>query len=126
MLKSSAMLKAFKMPFLRNARKGSSQKPAQPATPDDYRARLERFKSMLQKMQAVDPSEFYKAGLRGTGAVTNKQMQKVLADYAKNGRALWDYARAVTREMSEAERQLELNEIKSLLARAGFDVYATG
>lgn len=108
------------MPFLRNAKKRNCQKSRAAAGPGDHRARLQRFKAMLEKMDAVDLSEFDKAGLERTDGISNKRMQRVLGGYARNGSALWDYARAVTNSLPETEREREMADIKRLLERAGF------
>lgn len=119
MLESSAMLKVFKMPFLRNARKRNPQESARPDGPDSHRAKLQGFKSMLEKMEAIDLSEFGQAGFPRAAGI-DKHMQKLLASYARNGRALWEYARAVTDNLPEAERAREMDEVRRLLERAGF------
>jgi hypothetical protein len=50
----------------------------------------------------------------------SRTLEALREGYAKNGQALWDYARAVIKELPEAERQAEMQEIKRLLERAGF------
>jgi DNA-binding HxlR family transcriptional regulator len=119
------MLKAFKMPFLRNGNKPLRRTETRRAGLDEYRAMVQRFKAMLQKIHPVDVNAFESSELRELerdGLLTRKQVQEMEAvreGYAKNGQALWDYARAVTKELPEPERHAEMEEIKELLERAG-------
>lgn len=121
LLEFSTMLKNFKMPFLRNTKKGNSQEPRRTAGPDDYRAMLKRFKTMLGKMGAVNLGNLeWPESLPLPPGMTRKEMEAVREGYLRNGRALWNYARAVIKELPEPEREKEMAEIKKLLERAGF------
>jgi hypothetical protein len=119
------MLKVFRMPFLKNGKKRCGIETRR-AGPDAYRAMVQRFKAMLRKIHRVDVNAFESSELRELqrdGLLTKKQVQEMEAvreGYAKNGQALWDYARAVTKEFPEPERHAEMEEIKELLERAGF------
>jgi hypothetical protein len=121
-----AMLKAFKMPLFNKGNKGVLRREAKRDGADQCRAMVQSFKAMLRKAHPVDVNAFDStelSELQRDGLLTKKQVQEMEAlreGYTRNGPALWDYARAVIKELPKAERHAEMQEIRKLLARVGF------
>jgi hypothetical protein len=89
------------------------------AGPDDYRESIQRFKAMLRHNEPLDISEFRRPEFRQLRPAERRKLEQVRKAYIRRGQALWNYARVMTKELPEPERQKEMDEIGKLLERAG-------